>query len=207
MIKWEAWFDHVIPYLRDVPTPIARMKIIEAARTFCERSGALRLTIDQTPTIAGVAEYDVSVLRNADVVKIVQAQLDGAPLVGLTAFDYDQRVAARNEPSTPQWIVFRDGFLQLYPTPDSDGLVLTATVTVKPSFRASGLPRDLASRYMEVIATGARAALMAMKDKPYSDPVKAKDDLNLFIGMCGEANIEVEMSYADADLHVTGYYE
>jgi hypothetical protein len=205
--KWESAADLILPTLRDCPWGFARLQLLLAAREFCERSGAMRVTLDPIKTIAGIADYDTSALKHTSVIKVNTATYNGVPLTRLTQSDYEQRIARSMDPGVPAFVIFDEGSVILYPTPGEAGVEVDISVTLKPSLKSNGLQSEFWEQYIEKIVLRARARCHEAIDKPYSNVDKAALLNEEFARQCGTVNLLVATTRTDAELKTVAYYE
>jgi hypothetical protein len=82
----------------------------------------------------------------------------------------------------------------------ADGQIIVPSVSIKPSITATGVNDDLFDQYGEAIGYGARARLMSMKDKPYSDLKLAGIEQLKFNEKVGQVQVDVARAFSKAPL-------
>lgn len=177
MADWSAWFDEVLPDVPGCPQDVATNAIRNAAIELCERS---RVYLVDHPPISAVANQAAYAWAPGAGLKVVRAEsvwFDGVPLAPITSDDLAARYPKWSvEAGTPRGYL-QEGLdtLTLVPKPSADMAdAITAKVVVAPSRAATGILDALWERYLEAIASGAKARLMSIPEKPYSNPKEAE---------------------------------
>jgi hypothetical protein len=83
-----------------------------------------------------------------------------------------------------------DSTLNLLMPPDLEGN-LRLLCALKPTRASTSFPTLLYERYVETIAHGAKARVMLIPKKPYSDPAMGAYHQQMFNGLVAEARIRV----------------
>jgi hypothetical protein len=86
----------------------------------------------------------------------------------------------------------------------SDGV--TAKIAVKPTRSAAGLDSVIFERWADEIAAGAKATLMAMPRKPWTDTIAAAENKKTFEDAIAKAKLEVTRSFAGARMRTRPHY-
>lgn len=95
----------------------------------------------------------------------------------------------------------------LMPNNGAAGLsTLRLNCALKPTRASTAFPSQIYERYIEAIAHGAKARIMAIPKKPYSDPQSAAYHGDKFIGWCGEAMIKSARGKTRAPLRTHSVY-
>lgn len=178
MKTFELFFPHVLPDVPGVNEPAAELALLKAAREFCERTRAWRVTLDPTGISAGIDEYDLELPAKSELVRIESAKRGTV----------DVKVAMPNAPlgRNEAWIECLDGrTLTVNPVPAA-AASLVLNVTLKPSLSAVGVEDYLFERYADVISLHAIAALKRQAGKTYTDVAGAVDPEARFNDQCAD---------------------
>lgn len=169
---WAKWFDEVLPDVPGCPQNVAQNAIKNAAIEFCDRSFVYIIDHPAISAAEDTGEYSWSPGSGLKVVRPEHVWYDGKLLIPKTR----DEVAAAN-PYWPTWEGTPLYFLQeklekliVVPRPTAalaDAIV--AKVAVRPSRDAASIDDAIWEKYLEEIASGAKARLFAMKHKPWSD--------------------------------------
>ena len=169
---WAKWRDEVMPDVPGCTASTADNAIKNAAIEFCDRSFVYLVDHDPIDAVEDIGEYTWA--PGADL-KVVRAELvwyDKKPLIPKTR----DEIAAMN-PYWPDWEGIPLYFIQeklekliVVPRPTAAlEDAIRAKVSVKPSRSATSIDDAIWEKYLEEIASGAKAKLFAMKRKPWSD--------------------------------------
>lgn len=173
MKAWDAAASLVLPDLNDCPWPMARSRLVLAAREFYTRSLAWRHEVEPFDTQPEVAEYDVVDLAGVEVVKLLEAWFGEHALEPLSADRIVEERAGLRHSGTPDMIALAGCTVTLMPTPGDNVMPVRLSVALRPPLDAAGLSDALWAQHIETIAQGAKALLFAAQGKPYSDPSAA----------------------------------
>jgi hypothetical protein len=208
---WSDWFDEVLPEVPGCGSDIVTNAIRNAAIELCDR--ALIWRIDQGPiAVAPYANvYDWEPLANTDPARPMQVWLAGLPLEPKTANELSDRFGDfMRAAGTPAYFVQdQPASLIIVPMPVSvpTGIVyppgvqadgLTAKLAIKPARAATGLEQWIADRYHEPIAHGAKARLMRMPRKPWTDKPSSADYQMRFDDAVAKALLEGARGFSGA---------
>lgn len=171
---WSAWYPDVMPHVQECPIPIIEHELKRAAQTLMTRSRVWSMTL---PAIA-VAADDTTVEvvtgdAQAEMVRAEEAWYDGAK-VAIIPVDEAAKLYGlewQSATGTPTAIVqMSHAEFRLYPIPTIDATTgLTLRISARPSEASTGIPSDLATRYMDELATGAKSRLMMYPNKPWTN--------------------------------------
>lgn len=193
----KTWADFHDQYLSDVPGCTyfaAQNELRHAARDFCERTQAWRVTMDPIVTVADVSLYDVDRTSQTELVKLISAKLDGQKLHVMLPDEEDEYGATGIQ-------MVNERQFALYPTP-ADGLNAVLKAVLKPSLEASGVDNLLYAMYAKEISYGAKARLMGETSKPYSNPMGAAQNEAWFESAVARIHIKVIKAHSRAPLRV-----
>lgn len=173
MAIWSSWLPDILPHVSQCPIPMIEHELKRAAQTFFSDSRAWQVT--KTPVAVAATVADISVFPDdaeQELVRIESARWNGAPLEPKTADSMDSGYVDdwRAHTGSPvAFIQITPGTIRLYPVPLDAG-TLALRVSVRPSESATGIPDNMAVRFRDTLATGAKSRLMLYQGKPWSSP-------------------------------------
>lgn len=176
MKAWSAFYPDVLIELPGAPLPLVDHWLRNAAIEFCERSKAYRLDLAALDTVAAQMGYAVTPPDGLEPIEILSVTYDGEPLTVQAPGALSDRYGDwQAEVGTPEYFTQQDGAtLLLVPAPaDAAVAALKIKAAVKPSPTATGIDDWLFSRWRTAIASGCKAHLLLMADKPWSNPDRA----------------------------------
>jgi len=148
----------------------------------------------------------------SDGLKVVRPErvwYDKKPLTPLARRDLDALYAYwPGQEGTPSYFVQEKlEKLILVPKP-SAALVggILAKVSARPARSATGVDDELWEKYLEVIASGAKAKLFAMKKKPWTDSALANYHRQLFEDGIARAKIAATRGHGRAKLRTQAHF-
>ena len=168
MALWSTWFPDVLVHVPGAPDPLVTQALNRAAREFFRRTRAWMAWLDPATTAAGEnLEYDFDLPADADVVRLERATVGGTPLP-VMPWRQVKADPARHD-AGERGLVSGDLLTFRLPGLFAAGAQVQALVSLMPTLAAAGLPDELADRYREAIAEGARAQLLATASAPFHD--------------------------------------
>lgn len=207
---WDAWDDDV---LSEVPGSLAgfvRFHVKLAAIDFCKRSWVWLVDQGPTPIVAGTAIYPwgapVALPANTAVARVLQAWNDGITLLPKTRNELSNLYGDYKAATGPVIYFIQDlpSKLILVPNPTSASATtgITAKVAITPLRAATGLDSEIFDRYFDSIAKGAKARLLVMGKKPWTDVPRGQALQAEFEDAIASAKTDVIRSYASTRLRV-----
>ena len=180
----EDFFPWLMPLVPGVPDLLAMQALRSSAGTFCSRTDLIQrvMTADVT---AYTEDYTVSPPVEQQVARILTVSWKGVPLAPVTpdivASGFPLRGASIGGVSPAYGVptcYFQktpiDAGFSLYPIPDAVvALALTVKASFVPTNGATTLDDELYANWVEDIAAGAAASLMAMPGQRFSSPLAA----------------------------------
>lgn len=175
-------YDDFLPYvLSDVPG-CAEIVAIQAVRNtvidFCEKSCVVQVDLDPVTLLAGEATYDLEPPQNRRVTKVMKLfyrnrelppmALDAIP--SATFFNPEALDAdGRSEPQA--WSQKDTDTFTVLPIPKSREIdAITIRAALKPTRNSTACDDVLFEDYAEYIGAGAKARLMIVPNKAYTNP-------------------------------------
>lgn len=176
MKAWSTWFNDVIPSVPGCGTDLVTHELRRAAQDFFAKSLAWGVILDAVSV--GIAESEVEVLPDDQQQTIVRIDYSawGGYELGVRTSELMQEAYGpdwMDQTGTPSDITqLMERTVRLVPSPTVAGS-LRCRCKVKPSDTSTGLPDALAFQYRDAIAEGAKARLMLMPKKPWTDAALA----------------------------------
>lgn len=157
------------------PEPLIRQALLRAADEFCRRTHAWSELQEPIRLEPGVRDYELDVPSGATVSAVLSVHAGSTQLRPVNTTELqrlmpDWHTAQASSPAYYNLVPER-GVLSIFPTPSEHALgsiVVRAAYT--PTLSATTLPDFLGQRYMDAITGGAKAILMAILNKPWSNP-------------------------------------
>lgn len=114
------------------------------------------------------------------------------------------------------WRTSSDGGVKYYTQPDQDHItlaavpdqnaILTLQVSLKPKREATGIPDVVFQTYLEEIAAGAKARLMIIPGKPWSNPQTSAYYLGMFERGISAATAEADTGFTRAPIRTKSQF-
>lgn len=170
MTKYEDMLDDVLPELMGCSVELA----INALRNTCmelfQKSWIYTQQVDPIAVVEDVATYDLDSFTNQRIVGVVSAWFDGVRIAPLAAemLNKNRLRWEADKGSVEGYIIKESNAIQLYRIPDQNG-ELVLTVALAPNKKSTGVESFVYDFYSEAIAAGAKARLMAIPSKPFSN--------------------------------------
>lgn len=183
--------------------------IRRAAIEFFEKTLAWVYNHPAIDVVAAQMAYPFVPPAGAVVAKVLQAWYNGGKITSKTPDQLDEIYANwRTITGTPQYITQDDERnLLLVPTPSAAltaGLVLR--VALKPTLASTGVETRIYEEYRDAIASGAKARLMLMKDKPYSDMKLGALEMGLFNAAVADAKFKAQKGFGRARVRTVPHF-
>lgn len=201
---WSYWLPDLLPHVAGCPVLLAEHELLRAAQVFFRETRAWQETVPSlSVTVAGGGSITIT---NPDagheLVRIENAWLDGIPLGVTTADDLDAAMGDdwTTHTGTPSHIYqITPGVAMLYPKPIADSATgLKVRVSVCPSDAATSVPDEMAVKFRDAIASGAKARLMIYPDKPWTNTAMAPIHAASFEAATGRGNVTAARSNGQA---------
>lgn len=172
MKAWTQFYPDALPELPGVPLPLLDHWLRNVTIEFCERSRAYVVELTAIDAVAEQMGYTLTLPEETALVEVVGVEFDSEPI--------DPKAPAalraeygnwRSKIGTPKYYTQRSlDSLLLVPAPAAavtGGIVVEAAL--KPSQAATGVADWVFTRWSADLVAGAKAKLMAMADKPWTN--------------------------------------
>lgn len=170
--------DQLLPYLLPevpgVPDSLATQTIMRTANDFCWETGVWNEIQDPISVIDNVSQYDFDTPTGAQIVTIKSIWMANRELVPVTM--------ERLQELIPNWQVAKGSdpayynaaqdytYFTIYPTPlDANKAKMTVRAVYTPDQFGTYLPQFLVDKFLDELLAGAKARLMQMPGKSWSD--------------------------------------
>lgn len=173
-MKPSKLYSRILPYVTGCPEPMVDQALLDAAAEFAERTQILFTIESPIPLVEGRASYvvfpDFGV--GVDMIQAVYCgprELRRATPSSLQDELPDWQTAKSSEPT--HFSCFSDpGTIEVYPTPTNvQGATLRIQAAWAPGLHSEDIPDDMATRFYRDLVEGAKARLMAMPDRKWTN--------------------------------------
>lgn len=203
MIKFEDMLNDVLPDVPGCTNELAINALRNAAIELYTKSWIYTQACDPQQTVIGVADYDLDIFTNYKNIGIVSAQIDDAKLIpiGVTSLNRSN-LRWQDDTGTPtNYLAYDYMSVRLYPIPDKVATLHT-TVALTPTKTATGIEDFIYDLYSEQLAAGAKARLMLIPNKPYTDPNTSREYRAQFAAAITDAKWRALKSLTNAQLQM-----
>lgn len=192
------------------PDMLAETALRNSSIDFFKRSLCWRGMLDSIQVYAGIGEYSLdSPVSGARVIRVYGVTLklpSTDPAVAESVVNLTPKTPQELSAINPSWRIPQ--IVGVYPSPmatryytqDSQGLLLIAGVptvngsmdvlgSLAPTLASTGIDSVMAEDHYEALIHGAKARLMAIPQKPWSDPPLAAYHANAFESAISTANV------------------
>lgn len=173
---WSAWYDSILTELPGAQAPVVEYALRQAAIDFCDETAIYTATLGAVDVVVGQSAYPLQSPdpeAEAFLVKSVWVN-DGEALSFATQdalASWSTRWEALSGDPPKAFTQERYDQVHLVPIPEVGyvgGLVVRAAL--RPTLTSTGLTDHIATQYFDVLACGAKARLMGMSAKPWTNP-------------------------------------
>lgn len=188
----------VVPEVPGAPDALVERQIMLAANDFCIATGVWDEIQDPMTVIDKVHTYDVDVPTASQVATIKNIwtptrQLIPATMDQIQQFIPNWQSSTGSEPvyynAAQDWTTFR-----IFPIPENANKIkMTLRVAYAPDQFGSVLPSFLMDRWLDEVCAGAKARLMAMQGKAWTNPQAAIYNQRLYED--GVLNAKIVMAH------------
>ena len=193
-----AWLPEVLPNVPSCPEVLAVNAIRNACIEFCNATTWWQGDYGTTAITAAQLPFSFTVADSAAVAQILVATLDGLPLAIADIDELDSKVLGWRTATGQPRAYFQPtpGVVDFYPRPDgTDSYDIFMRVSYTPLRSATTVDSTVYEAYLEEIAAGALARLLAMPSAPWANEKAAAMYDNVFKSAKVQANIEASRSY------------
>jgi hypothetical protein len=203
-MKLDELLPRLLPEVAGCPDVTARQALLDAAIEFCRDSGAWDQVQEQAITLSdGVGSYDIDCDSDGRVLAVKRVwhacgELSPKSTAELSLVLPTWETARSNVPAFYNTADARQA-LRVYPIPDgAQGLKLSLRAAFVPRLDAQYLDDALVNDWYEALLAGAKARLMAMPRRAWSDPQLAAYHKGAFNDAKTEARIAAAADGAQA---------
>lgn len=201
MIKFEDMLNDVIPEVPGCTNEMAINALRNASIELYTKSWIYIQSCDEQNTVINQAEYDIDTFGGYKVIGIVSVQYKDAALipVGITSLNRSN-LRWQDDVGTPTNYLSNDyTTVRLYRIPDAVG-ALNITVALTPTKTSTGIDNFVYDLYSEQLAAGAKARLMLIPSKPFTDPNTSREYRAQFSSAITDAKWRAHKSLTNAQL-------
>jgi len=170
MIKFEDMLNDVLPDVPGCTNELAINALRNAAIELYTKSWIYTQACDPQDTVIGQAEYDLDTFNQYKLIGLVSASIDDAAIVpvGVTSLNRSNLRWQDDTGLPTNYLTYDYTTIRLYPIPDRVS-TLNVTVALTPSKTSTGVENFIYDLYSEQLAAGAKARLMLIPNKPFTD--------------------------------------
>lgn len=206
-MKWSGFYDYVMPELSGVTPDLVDIYLRRAAIELCEETAVYVADHDPVSLIKGIAEYDLETPEpETDIVSVKKAWVGDAAIDYVSQDTLNQRPTYWPGETAPRPVAFTQQTqtsLIVYPKPsESIRNGLKMKVVLRPSLTSTGIADWVGGKYIQEISDGAKAMMMAMPNKPWTQPEGAALYRSQFEAGKTRATIEGQRSFTRTSMQV-----
>lgn len=170
MKPWSDFYPYVQTHVMGAPNPLIDQQLLLATREFCERTGAWAEWLDAVTLDGTTTQFEFEIASGQELVKVARATLDDEDIPVKDKRDLPQDWQATSPNVFEDCLyVLSDTEYVLLPVPTS-GAVLRIEAVLMPTLSADRVADVLVAKHADSISEGAKARLLAMPKKPWSEP-------------------------------------
>jgi hypothetical protein len=215
MKAFTTFYDEVVPEIPGADLTLVLHHIKRVCIDFCQRSLFARDSLAAIDVVASTASYAIAPTDavNFAINKVLEVRLNSG--VGTRANRLSPRTPSQLDNELPDWdtatgqpmfFTQRDaGILTLAKVPSTSitgGLLVT--ISKIPLYAGAGVD-DATASWAESIGAGAKARLMRMPKKPWSNPALAERYERYYDQELAAATVIAEKAYGAAPLRTRSY--
>lgn len=202
MRAWSSWFPDLMLHVPGCPNVLAEHELRRAAQAFFRTTRSWKVIEAALPVVAGQSTVTTAPSdAGQELVRVESVSYDGVDMALKTIEDMPAEFGSQwaSHTGTPSvYLQLTPGEILLYPMPDADATTgVVRTLSVQPSEAATGLPDDMAIQYRDDIHLGAKARLLSIPGKPWSNMDQAVMNGAAFDSKSSRANINAARSYGN----------
>lgn len=209
--KYTDLFNDVLPDVPGVGLDLAQNAIMNVVIDFCNASNVWRVFADPQDVIAGQSTYDLEPPSGADVAQLMALSIAGHR-TPITAISEDMLLTLdpdwQSQTGRPRNYLAQDTeTVILYPVPDcTETAALRMTLSLQPRRTSQFFPSWIWTQYYAPLIAGAKANLLAMPKKPWSDPKLAMYHQSIYDAGVAQALADSTRSIVRTTLRTTSFH-
>lgn len=206
------YLDDALPFvaaeIANCPDSVIKQQMVLTLQEFCRETRCWLQQLDPIQLRPGQREYDATPDNNGARVMV----LDRVDCIGygeLSLLDATQQRpadwATAKGPLPQRVYASADGqSFTVYPEPQGQQLPqLLVTARLTPKLTITDVPDEVLEKHIEAIASGTKARLMAMINRPWSDPATAGMHRTLYVAAMTDARAAAAKGYVAGPTFVT----
>lgn len=170
-VAYTQWLDHVQPHVPDCPSPMIILAVRQSCIEFCCQSRYLRANLDPFNTVVGDDEYELAPPADTVVSAVLNVRCGDRIIEAARQEDLDAEVNYWRDLQGPptRYIQPDEETIILNPIPQ-EIVAVRIFAALRPSQASGGVDASIFERFLDPIASGALARLMAMPAVAWSNP-------------------------------------
>lgn len=182
VISYEAFLPEVMPHVSPgCPEIIVINDIRNACIEFCEKTNWwIHEELEPLHTIANESDYEIDTLPQVDIANVLNVKHNKIALSPVTAPWLEENTPNwKEEPASTQAAYYQVLHgdvvsLRLHPKPSESKIdVVEVLASLKPTRDSTHIDKKIYRLFLEDIAAGAKARLLAMQGKDWTNPGEA----------------------------------
>ena len=206
---YSTFLTKVSPEVPGCPLSVAEDAVREAAIEFCEKGWAWIHTPAAISSVANQGTYAFTPPVGAMVSRVLQAWYDNRQLVPRTADQLAEDYANwTTVTGSPKYMIQNDEEnLTVVPNPTAAVVdAITMRVALRPTRASTDIETRIYEHHLDAIAMGAKAKLMMMADKTWSNLNMAATYQSMFDDKIAVARYKAQKGYGRATRRVAGSF-
>ena len=180
-VAYTQWLDHVQPHVPDCPSPMIILAVRQACIEFCRSSRYLRVSLDPFNTVVGDDEYELAPPADTVVSAILNVRCGSRLIDAAMQEDLDAEANYWRDLEGPptRYLQPDEASIILNPVPQ-EVVAVRILAALRPSQASGGVDEAIFERFLDPVASGALARLMAMPGVAWSNPQLAAYHADVF---------------------------
>lgn len=178
MVSYDDFLPYVLPDVPGCAEIVAVQQIKNTVIDFCEKSCVVQVDLDPVTLLAGESTYDLEPPTNRLVTKVMRLFYKnkelppvGADYIGSASFYNPDAIDGDAQSNPIGWSQKDTTTFTVFPPPkDRENGAITIRAAIKPTRAATSCDDIVFEDYVEYIAAGAKARLMIVPNKAYTNP-------------------------------------
>lgn len=164
----------VAPEVPGCPEVLIKQTLVQATIEMCEEALVWQEIQDPVIVIDKVNEFDIEVPRDSRIVTVKDVWASNRKLRPVTMDQLFERIPNWQDARGSEPVYYNASHdwrtIKVFPIPlESNRAKLTMRVAYAPTISATTLPDELATKYLDGLTGGAKARLMAMPGRSWSN--------------------------------------